>query len=525
MCISLEYDYAVAFRLPCEKPYKCSYCNKAFSQSSNLITHCRKHTGFKPFTCEKCGRAFQRKVDLRRHIETQHVGDDTCTVTGKINREIDRMSYEERGNKSEDAKEKRHFFDPNTSSEDMKGIVAGSDAVSERSRRDASSLQGAFTEDRASSLDRNESDSHERGGVREGSSGPYREPNPLPGYSYQSADPYKIFSPPMLVGVDVAPRYNGIQSGEDLSVSSPASLSRHELGGKKPKITSTPKTEIDIVEREKKSSAILSGNEHGISSIDRENPATPKAFSSASQPSSGFSKCSSGSETQDECSPQHYCHTQKHQQQQQQTLQQRRHHHQRYQHQPNTPCQPLWPQAPSTSPDSGIEFPTESPRSDEACPQLSLSSSSASSFSSLDQQHAPPVQSERECQIKSTSDGYSSVNKESVSLIECHHKSDADGCSRVDNDTNNNSTDCNNASHERISTGSKAFQADKNYPTVGKGIRDSDEFSPPWPQKAEEHLMGVREDNSKDDTEGCQSDLDSCIASPEVNVDTDTEVD
>ena len=55
-----------------EKPHKCQVCGKAFSQSSNLITHSRKHTGFKPFACELCGRAFQRKVDLRRHRETQH---------------------------------------------------------------------------------------------------------------------------------------------------------------------------------------------------------------------------------------------------------------------------------------------------------------------------------------------------------------------------------------------------------------------------------------------------------------------
>lgn len=55
-----------------EKPHKCSVCGKAFSQSSNLITHTRKHTGFKPFACDVCGRAFQRKVDLRRHKETQH---------------------------------------------------------------------------------------------------------------------------------------------------------------------------------------------------------------------------------------------------------------------------------------------------------------------------------------------------------------------------------------------------------------------------------------------------------------------
>lgn len=66
------FSFFLFFLSAGEKPHKCLVCGKAFSQSSNLITHSRKHTGYKPFGCKICGRAFQRKVDLRRHFETQH---------------------------------------------------------------------------------------------------------------------------------------------------------------------------------------------------------------------------------------------------------------------------------------------------------------------------------------------------------------------------------------------------------------------------------------------------------------------
>lgn len=65
------FFFYFCFRLG-EKPHKCVVCQKAFSQSSNLITHMRKHSGYKPFQCGMCDKAFQRKVDLRRHRESQH---------------------------------------------------------------------------------------------------------------------------------------------------------------------------------------------------------------------------------------------------------------------------------------------------------------------------------------------------------------------------------------------------------------------------------------------------------------------
>ena len=46
-------SYFISIPFAGEKPHKCAVCAKAFSQSSNLITHMRKHSGYKPFACGK----------------------------------------------------------------------------------------------------------------------------------------------------------------------------------------------------------------------------------------------------------------------------------------------------------------------------------------------------------------------------------------------------------------------------------------------------------------------------------------
>ena len=39
-----------------EKPFRCDYSGRQFSQNANLKCHIRVHTDEKPFDCPECGR-------------------------------------------------------------------------------------------------------------------------------------------------------------------------------------------------------------------------------------------------------------------------------------------------------------------------------------------------------------------------------------------------------------------------------------------------------------------------------------
>lgn len=55
-----------------ERPYKCNYCDKAFTQGKTLKFHMRRHLDEKPFVCTNCDQRFRQRDGLKRHLKARH---------------------------------------------------------------------------------------------------------------------------------------------------------------------------------------------------------------------------------------------------------------------------------------------------------------------------------------------------------------------------------------------------------------------------------------------------------------------
>ncbi|KAJ9581618.1 hypothetical protein L9F63_023201, partial [Diploptera punctata] len=67
-----------------EKPFQCSICNKSFPQKSHLTSHISMHSDEKPFICSFCGKSFSRQSVLSRHLRIHNAEKPyKCTVCNK----------------------------------------------------------------------------------------------------------------------------------------------------------------------------------------------------------------------------------------------------------------------------------------------------------------------------------------------------------------------------------------------------------------------------------------------------------
>lgn len=55
-----------------EKPYKCTYCERAYAESGDLTKHLRTHVGENTYMCSECPMAFKYQSELRQHVSDHY---------------------------------------------------------------------------------------------------------------------------------------------------------------------------------------------------------------------------------------------------------------------------------------------------------------------------------------------------------------------------------------------------------------------------------------------------------------------
>ena len=68
-CYLESWQVSLSFLVPGEKPYKCNVngCTWAFSRSSELNRHKKRHTRERPYRCTICNKDFARSDHLKQH--------------------------------------------------------------------------------------------------------------------------------------------------------------------------------------------------------------------------------------------------------------------------------------------------------------------------------------------------------------------------------------------------------------------------------------------------------------------------
>lgn len=77
-----------------EQPYKCKYCERSFSISSNLQRHVRNiHNKEKPFKCPLCDRCFGQQTNLDRHLKKHETCSDPAHIVDSPEAKPDEEGY------------------------------------------------------------------------------------------------------------------------------------------------------------------------------------------------------------------------------------------------------------------------------------------------------------------------------------------------------------------------------------------------------------------------------------------------